>query len=433
MKLKTKTTLHISILVLASLFVLAISLWWTTKERVEDVLTQQISERLVGVRDTKREQIEFYFSTIQSQVVTLAASTMTQEAMKEFSQSFYAFKEESELAYPEADIQESLNSFYINEFGKKYLNSNKGNGLAIENLTQTLNLNSTLLQFVYISNNSNPLGEKDKLIQTDNNSTYNNIHSRYHPSFRKFLNEFGYYDIFLIDTQGNVVYSVYKELDYATSMISGAYSNSGLATAYKAAIGLGEGQSKLIDFEPYTPSYESPASFISSPIYVDGTPIGTLVFQMPVDRINSIMTYDGNWEKSGMGKSGETYLVGSDKIMRSNSRFLLEDMDAYLQAISTTISKQIKDEIVSKETSIGLQTVDSPTVQDALNGQSGISTIIDYRGIPVVSAYTPLAINGVNWVLLSEIDKEEAYDSLVLIVNTLTVTAVVISLTSHHF
>jgi methyl-accepting chemotaxis protein len=42
------------------------------------------------------------------------------------------------------------------------------------------------------------------------------------------------------------------------------------------------------------------------------------------------MTYDGNWEETGLGASGETYLVGSDYLMRSNGRFLLEDKESYL-------------------------------------------------------------------------------------------------------
>ena len=46
------------------------------------------------------------------------------------------------------------------------------------------------------------------------NTEYDDVHKKYHPSIKGFLEEFGYYDIFLVDTSGNIVYSVFKELDY---------------------------------------------------------------------------------------------------------------------------------------------------------------------------------------------------------------------------
>lgn len=427
MKLKTKITFHISTLVTASLIVLATSLWWTAKSEIENVLSEQVGERLIGLRDTKKDQIESYFATIQSQVVALAASTMTKDAMKEFSESYYVYLNETNRADILPEIKSHLSEFYSTEFGDKHSRLNKSSNINSSSFLNSLSENAIALQYTYISNNSHPLGEKDKLINASDGSYYSKTHSEYHSSFQKFLSVFGYYDIFLIDTQGNVVYSVYKELDYATSMETGAFSKSGLAKAFKGSIGLKEGKSTLIDFKPYTPSYESPASFISTPIYANNKSIGTLVFQMPVDRINSIMTYDGKWKTSGMGKTGETYLVGDDLKMRSNSRFLIEDSDTYLKAIEKKISKTIVEQIRSKGSALGFQPVDSHSVKMALKGQSGITTIADYRNVKVISAYTPLNIQGVNWVLLNEIDEEEAYAPLRLLSNALSATAFIIA------
>ncbi|WP_156493340.1 hypothetical protein [Oleiphilus sp. HI0125] len=46
------------------------------------------------------------------------------------------------------------------------------------------------------------------------------------------------------------------------------------------------------DFAPYPPSYEDPAAFIASPIFDARELLGVLIFQMPIDRINAIMTHD---------------------------------------------------------------------------------------------------------------------------------------------
>jgi len=82
------------------------------------------------------------------------------------------------------------------------------------------------------------------------------------------------------------------------------------------------------------PSYGAPASFIASPIFEGSKKIGVAVFQMPTDIINQIMTGNSGWTADGLGKSGETYLVGDDYKMRSNSRFLIEDRRGYFVSAS---------------------------------------------------------------------------------------------------
>lgn len=144
------------------------------------------------------------------------------------------------------------------------------------------------------------------------------------------------------------------------------------------------------DFKPYTPSYEAQAAFVSAPIRDNGETVGVLIMQMPLDVINGIMTHNQNWKKSGLGQSGETYLVGSDKLMRSNSRFVLEDKAGYLalmKELGTDSATLAKMDALS--TSIGLQPVNSDAVARGLAGETGFELIRDYRNIPVLSAYMP--------------------------------------------
>ena len=61
--------------------------------------------------------------------------------------------------------------------------------------------------------------------------------------------------------------------------------------------------------------------------------IGVLAFQFPVDRINNIMTNNQEWAKMGLGKSGESYIVGEDRTLRNQSRFLIEDEENYFKLI----------------------------------------------------------------------------------------------------
>ena len=77
----------------------------------------------------------------------------------------------------------------------------------------------------------------------------------------------------------------------------------------------------FVDFEPHRPSFDAPAAFIATPITRGQEHLGVLIFQIPVDRINQIMTSNGEWLQHGLGESGEIYVVGPDFTMRSASRF----------------------------------------------------------------------------------------------------------------
>ncbi len=234
------------------------------------------------------------------------------------------------------------------------------------------------LQKLYITDNPNPLGEKHKLDTASDGSLYSASHAKYHPWMRTFLEERGYYDIFLFDLEGNLVYSVFKELDYATNMIDGEWKDTDLAAIYHKAAAAKHGDVTFFDFKPYAPSADAPASFIGAGLFdASGARQGIIVFQMPIGRINKVMQ-----ATAGMGESSETYIVGSDKLMRSDSRF-------------------------SKESTILKTKIDSATVRLAIEGKTGIEVTPDYRNIPVFSAYFPLDFHGVRWAIMAEIDEEE--------------------------
>jgi methyl-accepting chemotaxis protein len=141
------------------------------------------------------------------------------------------------------------------------------------------------------------------------------------PFFTDFISRFGYYDLFLVDNDGTVLYTVFKELDFATNLRHGPYANSGLARAFNNAKKATVGKYVLDNFSAYLPSYDGPASFAATPIFHDGKRVGVLILQMPIDAINAITTNKRKWKEVGLGESGETYLVGPDMKARSNQSF----------------------------------------------------------------------------------------------------------------
>ncbi|EOD9422010.1 methyl-accepting chemotaxis protein [Vibrio campbellii] len=215
-----------------------------------------------------------------------------------------------------------------------------------------------------------------------------NIDQLFNGDFHRLLTdlnrELDFYDIFIVDESGDVIYTVAREADYQTNLVSGAYSNSGLGDVYRA-IRAGK-QFAAVDFAPYAPSNGDPAAFLGVPLKVEGEQ-WMVATQMSIDGINQLMNL-----RSGMGESGETYLVGSDYRMRS---------DSFLDPVGRTIQASFAGTVKNNG-------VDSDAVKRALAGESGVETIIDYNGNPVVSAYSPIDMYGHRWALLSEIDVAEA-------------------------
>jgi len=432
MKLKQKMIIGAGILAALPVIIASISIGTTASKSSEIALEEAAKERLVAVRDITKGRIEDYFDTIRKQVLTLSNSQMTIGAMKKFKQGFSSYKLETGTEISE--IKEQLSRYYINEFLPEYKKRNNNQPLDTSKWLAQLDEVSIALQYKLIKANPNPLGEKDKLDDIGDDSKYNHYHKKYHPVFRDFLEKFGYYDIFLADPDtGDIIYSVFKELDYTTSLIKGSYANTGIGEVFRKANQTGDKDFvALTDFASYPPSYQDPASFIASPVFENGKKIGVLIFQMPIDNINNIMTHNKMWAKSGLGESGETYLVAEDKTARSMSRFLIEDKVAYIKALSDAgVSATILDLISIKNTSIGLQPVSTPGVDKALSGDADFEIYPDYRNISVLSAYAPVEIEGLNWIIMSEIDEAEAFDSAYLLANnifklSLTITVVLV-------
>jgi len=80
-----------------------------------------------------------------------------------------------------------------------------------------------------------------------------------------------------------------------------------------------------------------PALFIGCPIFDGSQNIGTLIFQLPIHRIDAVMTGDKNWKKEGLGKTGESYIVGKDFKVRNNARLFFENKkEFYIDIYETT-------------------------------------------------------------------------------------------------
>jgi len=368
-------------------------------------LTDRVFNQLTSVRASKAYQIESYFKTIRNHIQTLSIDPSVGTALSEFTN---AYRQLENVPLP-ADALPKINAYYQNEFLPKLAQTEQGSPVLNSFLPEAIA--SNYLQYYYIANNSNPIGKKHLLDKANDSSEYSRLHGRYHPIFRNIIEKFGYYDLFLIDPDGRIVYTVYKETDFASSLTVGAYNESNLARLFASVRrSKAKDYARIIDLESYAPSYGAPAAFIAAPIYNQDKFIGVLAIQVPVDEINNVMTGNRKWEADGLGKSGETYLVGPDYLMRSVSRFLIETPEEYLKTlVALGVNNETIQRIRQYKTSVLAQAVKTTAVEEAMMGKQDIKIIRDYRDIPVLSSYSLLQIEGLKWAILSEIDLAEAY------------------------
>ena len=206
--------------------------------------------------------------------------------------------------------------------------------------------------------------------------------------FEKYVKQYGYYDLFLMNPDGYCFYTVCKESDYRTNFVDGKYMNSGLGKLTRKV--LSKKEFAIADFAPYAPSNDEPAAFVALPIVHDGNVEVIVALQLSLESINSIMQ-----QRNGMGKTGETYLVGSDKLMRS---------DSFLDPVKHSVKASFADP--------SRGSVDTEAVRNAIEGRSGEDIIVDYNGNNVLSAYAPLDLYGIRWAMIAEIDEAEAFASV---------------------
>jgi methyl-accepting chemotaxis protein len=319
-RLSTKLPALVMGVALFAIVSLGIASFMTAKHQVFDLIESRMSAVLHG----KGHELNLYIESIEQDLRIVSSNSTVVSAVQEFETAWF--------------------------------------GLGFNQMQR--------LQAAYIDNNPHPTGEKDKLYRGDVGGTYDDVHARHHPWFHALLQERQYYDIFLFDLDGNLIYTVFKELDYATNLIDGEYRDTDLGNAFRAAAdSAATGELHFFDFRPYAPSHGAPASFMSTPIFSEGSKIGVLVFQMPIDAINGIMS-----SSTGLGDTGELMIVGGDGLMRNDSRFTEHN-----DILTTTIAND--------------------AISGAINGIPGNAISDTYRATEMDYVTIPFHHFGVHWAL----------------------------------
>jgi len=198
-------------------------------------LRARVTDQLTSIRAARTTQLEQFFESLDKQVRILANDRNTIEAMAAFNRDF-AQLELSLVSTNWEEWNRSLQAYYTDKFFPR-LSKNISQGELQYDTYRPQGQAARYLQYYYIAENPNPLGEKEKLLDPGDGSQYTQSHAKYQPLFKQLVEDYGYHDLLLINPKTlDIVYSVFKETDYGTTLKQGPYSQSGLSDVVQAVL-----------------------------------------------------------------------------------------------------------------------------------------------------------------------------------------------------
>lgn len=359
--------------------------------------------KLVQARELQRRAVTGLFADMSNTLVIVSGGATAADAVKAFTAGF----DELASAAITPDQQRAIIGYYRDNFTPA-LSERTGEKADLAAFLPTSNAQGYLQAHYTAGNDPKKLGD------AGDGSAWSAANAQFNDFFTQIVQLNEYRDALLLDTRGNVVYSVNKGVDLGTNMLTGPYRESGLPDAYRKALAANATDFVWItDFQPYQPQLDTPTAWLVSPVGTKGVVQGVLALALPSAKITRIMTADRDWDAVGLGHTAETYLAGPDDLMRSDSRLFLEDPERYRrEAVEAGTSEATVDRAVRLGTTTLVQPVGGPGLQAAQRGQSGtLTTGYDYLGKRELTAYAPLTVpnSDLQWSILATREYSDAF------------------------
>ncbi len=367
------------------------------------------SERLIELRESQKRQVEAKFAEMTDSLIVYSSGFSATMAAQAFTAAFDQLGNAT-ISPPQ---QQALVNYYDNQLIKP-IKRITGSEIDANAVLPTTNAQK-YLQAYYTA----PFKSADESMMLDDaadGSAWSAANARFNTFFRSIVTRFQVRDALLLDTRGNVVYTVDKGPDLGTNILTGPYRQSGLQGAYERALRSNDVDFVWItDFEEYQPQLDAPTAWAVSPIGMNGKIDGVMAVPVPLGQINSIMTADKQWTAAGMGAATETYLAGADTLMRSDSRIFLQDPKEYRRdAIAAGTPPDVVDRAIRLGGTTLVQPVPSAGLSAAQRGETGVTRGTDYLGNAELQAYTPLTVpnSELHWSVLATRDESAAFAKL---------------------
>jgi class 3 adenylate cyclase len=377
-------------------------------------------DRLTEIRESQSRQLKAQFSDVQNSLLIYTRGSTATSAIEAFTSAF----NQLDNATISPQQWQSVVDYYTNIFAKSE-EQQTGAKPDVFALLPTTNAQK-YLQAYYTA----PFANWDQALASDDahdGSAWSAANATYNDYFREIVQRFEFEDALLLDTAGNVVYSAYKGVDLGTNILTGPYRHENLRDAYEKALASNTlNYVGITDFGDYQPADE-PTGWLVAPVGPRGRVEGVLALQFPISKINRLMTVGQQWGTAGMGRTGETFLVGPDELMRSDSRLFLENPEEFKRdVINAGTPPAVAEESIRQDGTTLVQPVSSEATRLAARGQSGTTIEDDYLGHRTLQAYAPVDLPGLNWSIVAKIDTAEAFQPVAAFTRTLVISTALI-------
>lgn len=368
-------------------------------------LRDESYERLTELRQERTRAIQGFIARTKSSAV-INSQGLAIPAVKQFDAAYDELRD----ARITPEQQERLETYYAEVFAPRLQEFSTGT-IGPESFVPTSPARS-YLQAEYTTR-SDDFDEKLAVDDAGDGSEWSRVNAEFQPFFREVVSGSGADDIMLLNTEGDIVWTAFKGVDLGSNIKRGEYRGGGLEQVFDEALrSNSQDYVAISDLELYQPSYNSAAGFVASPITDrNDEVIGVYVVQISISGIDAVMTGGPDPDVvTGLGDTGETYLVGPDGLMRSNSRHLIEDPEEYeADVIGQGTSRRLVDQALATGSSVMLQPASSAMQELAATGKSGTQLTTDYLGHEVLASYGPAGIDGLDWVVIAKMESGEAF------------------------
>lgn len=351
-----------------------------SKSIISSMLLNRTQEQLMVIRDLKKQQLETFFTDLKKNIDFLSNEPIVQNSFQEFK---IAFDQLAESNYLDQQKQNYINlkiAQHYNNIVKQYKeHSATQEKIDFSVFLQNLNPHSIILQTKYMTNQYDH-NENYPLIDS-----YDSIHDKYHSFFQKIADDYKYNDVLLVDLNGNIIYSTKKHIDFASSITSGAFSNTEIANIFNASkfSNANENSVALSNFSEYLPDYQEPVLFIAKKVQN----VGVLITSINLSTINVLLKLP-------------------EKV--TNTDIYLIDQDLHLMSINN----------------FG-KSINTIAAREAANGKKGFIEGPNKNKNITYSYFSPIEYTGLN--LIVESNKNAILQSLSKsIINMLLFTAAII-------
>ncbi len=402
-------------LAIIPLIIAAAIIGYLSYQSAKSAVQERVTAQLDSLRVVQTQQVKSYFETLKQTMLVTSTNPTVREQFKRLRDAYPTVA--STLAVPADEQRAAVREYFTGSFSETFKSKNAGKDTDMGSIVDALPASAIALQYLYIAKNANKLGEKNQLDMSELDLTdYSATHAQFQPWVRNVIDQYGLYDFFLADMNGDIVYTYFKEADFGTSLVDGPYAGTNIGDAFQQARDSEDPNTVyMADYRPYIPSYDDQAAFLSVPIFdgalgAESQKIGVFIVQVPIAQVNDVMTFRKDWLGSGLGSTGQTLLVGADSLSRSISRELVQNSKGYLETLKANgVNPAFIKAIASRNSDIGTRELKSEGISQSIASKTGAATYKNHLGRDVLGSYGPINVLGLSWITLAEIDQAEAF------------------------